>query len=63
MLVCCCGVWFVDPGRCAVVVPVEVDMRGFPEGSTLESWSSRLAWETCRPGAGVELCEKAGEES
>lgn len=54
MLVCCCGVWFVDPGRCVVVVPVEVDMRGFPEGLTLESLSSRLAWETCGPGAGVE---------
>lgn len=29
MLVLCCGVWFVDPGECVAVVPVETELKGF----------------------------------
>lgn len=25
----CSGVWFAEPGGCAVVVPVEIDLKGF----------------------------------
>lgn len=27
MLVWCCGVWFVDPGECVAVVPMETELR------------------------------------
>lgn len=56
---CLCGAvgCVVDPGGCVVVVPVEIDLRGFlrvRHGSP----SSCLVWETWSPGPGVGLCKK-----
>lgn len=54
----CSGVWFAEPGGCAVVVPVEIDLKGFLRAEHCGgggSLSTGMVWESWSLGASVGL--------